>query len=105
MINNTKKMLNVVFSLQLLAIIAMSFSNITFQVYFNAVRWQDGISISFDIYFIIPLLTSIGYYTLNTTLPVWACETCKNQAQEISTTVHDVLNNTNNEQIKNEVKM
>jgi len=36
-------------------------------------------------------------------LIVWACETGKNQAQEIRTTIHDVLNSTRDEQIKNEV--
>jgi len=43
------------------------------------------------------------YYVMKITLIVWACETSKNQAQQIRTTIHDVLNSTRNEQIKNEV--
>jgi len=43
------------------------------------------------------------YLIIKMVLIVWACETSKNQAQEIHTTIHDVLNSTRDEQIKNEV--
>ena len=36
-------------------------------------------------------------------LIVWACETGKNQAVKIGTTVHDMLNTISDEQIKYEV--
>jgi len=35
---------------------------------------------------------------------VWACETGKNEATKTGTTIHDVLNNINDVQIKDEVK-
>ncbi|XP_011880737.1 PREDICTED: uncharacterized protein LOC105569147 [Vollenhovia emeryi] len=105
MVSNTVKTLNIIFSLQILAIIIMSICNVTFQVYFRVVRWKDGIYINFDIYFVDALLTAIGYYVINIILLMWACETVKNQAQEISTTVHDALNSTNNEQIKKELQL
>ncbi|XP_071637820.1 uncharacterized protein [Temnothorax longispinosus] len=105
MVSDAVKMLNTIFSLQLLAVIAVSFSNITFQVYFHAVRWQDGVFINIDAYFLVTFLTSVGYYIIIISLLVWACETGKNQAQEISTTVHDVLNRANNKQIKNELQL
>ncbi|XP_018058023.1 PREDICTED: uncharacterized protein LOC108693531, partial [Atta colombica] len=37
-------------------------------------------------------------------LIVWACETGKNQAQQISTSIYDALNSTTDEQIKDELK-
>lgn len=103
MISDAVKMLNIIFSLQLVTVIVMSYCNSTFQIYYYVVRWQDGIFIIFDTYFSYAILTALGYYALNITLIVWACETGKNQVQEIKTTIHDVLNSTNNEKIKNEV--
>jgi len=48
-------------------------------------------------------LLAMIFYTIKIALIFWACETGKNQAQEIRTTIHDVLNSTRDEQIKNEV--
>ncbi|XP_012063698.1 PREDICTED: uncharacterized protein LOC105627029 [Atta cephalotes] len=48
------------------------------------------------------MLTSIIYYVTQMMLLVWICETGKNQAQQIRTTIHDLLNNTSDKQIKNE---
>ncbi|XP_071638478.1 uncharacterized protein [Temnothorax longispinosus] len=45
------------------------------------------------------------YYVTKMGLLVWACETGKNQAQEIRTTIHDVLNISRDEQIKNELQL
>jgi len=49
------------------------------------------------------ILLAMIYYIIKLALIVWACETCKNQAQEISTTIHDVLNSIKDEQIKAEI--
>jgi len=103
-ISNTVQMLNVIFSIQLLANLANSLIDITFELYFYVVRWQDGISVSLDWQFFDALLTSMPLYVMRITLLVWACETSKNQVQEIGTTIHDVLNNTSDKQIKHEVK-
>jgi len=35
---------------------------------------------------------------------VWACDSGKDQAAKIGITVHDLLNNTSDKQVKNEVK-
>ncbi|XP_018394385.1 PREDICTED: putative gustatory receptor 28b [Cyphomyrmex costatus] len=104
-VNDTVQMLNTIFGLQLLVIIVRSFTNFTFDVYSDVVRWQDGVFISFDIHYLDMLSSSTAHYALKITLLVWACQTGKNQAQEISTTVHDVLNNINDEQIKNELQL
>jgi len=103
-ISNTVEMLNTIFSIQLLASIANSLFDITFELYFYVVRWQDGISVSLNWQFFDALLTSVPLYFMKIMLVVWACETGKNQAQEIGTTIHDVLNKTSDKQIKNEVK-
>jgi len=105
MISNTVQMLNIVFSLQLVAIIVMTFLSITFELYFYIVRWQNGAFLNLDKRFFDVLLTSTGFNILKIMVLVWACETGKNQAKKIGTTIHDVLNSINDEQIKNEVKM
>ncbi|XP_024878644.1 putative gustatory receptor 28a [Temnothorax curvispinosus] len=38
-------------------------------------------------------------------LTVWACETGKNEAMEINSTVYDVFNSTSNQQIKYEMQL
>jgi len=102
-ISNTVQMLNIIFSIQILATIIITFSETTFELYSYIVRWQDGISISLDWQFLDVFLASMIFYIVRITLLVWACETGKNQAQEIGTTIHDVLNNTSDKQIKHEV--
>jgi len=102
-ISNTVQKLNIIFSVQLLATIVNSFFEITFELYSYIVRWQDGIFISLNWHFLDALLASMSLYVMKITLLVWTCETGKNQAQEIGITIHDVLNNTSDKQIKHEV--
>ncbi|XP_011880743.1 PREDICTED: putative gustatory receptor 28a [Vollenhovia emeryi] len=106
MISNTVQKLNIIFSVQLLATIVLSFSSIIFGLYhyFHTVQWYNGI-VNFDgMYGVMFLLTAI-YVTIKLALLVWACETGKNQAQEIRTTIHDVLNSSRDESIKNELQL
>ncbi|XP_018351457.1 PREDICTED: putative gustatory receptor 28b [Trachymyrmex septentrionalis] len=105
MINDTVQKLNLIFSLQLHATIVMTFSGIIFEVYYHTVRWQNGIHITFDMHSLEVFSMSITFYILKIILITWACETSKNQAQEIRTIIHDVLNSTSNEQIKNELQL
>ncbi|XP_071637364.1 uncharacterized protein [Temnothorax longispinosus] len=105
-INDAVQMLKMVFSLQLLVAIVMVFKQITFFLYFHVVQWQGEISIRLDKQIGIEYFVSyITYYLLRITLIVWACETGKNQAVEIGTTIHEVLNITNNEKIKYELRL
>ncbi|XP_028047772.2 uncharacterized protein LOC105835787 [Monomorium pharaonis] len=103
--SNTVQMLNIVFSLHLLATISVTFCEITFELYFHILFWHDGTSmVNMDKHLYGTFLTiSITYYFIKLTLIVWACETGKDQAMQISTTVHDVLNITFNNEIKGEV--
>jgi len=104
MISDTVQMLNIIFSLQILVTTIVVFKQITFFLYFHVVQWQDGISISLDKQIHKEFfLSNIIYYLIRITSIVWACETGKNQAIEIGTTVHDVLNTISDQQIKYEV--
>lgn len=104
-ISNAVQMLNIIFSLQLLTTIIITFAEITFECYFYILYWQYGISMVYindEIYGVF-LIINIMYYFIKIMLIVWACETGKNQALQIATTIHDVLNRTSNNKIKSEV--
>jgi len=105
MISNAVQMLNMIFSLHLLATILLTFAEITFYLYFHILYWQKGICmINIDNHVCgIYLTIRIIYYFIKIMLMVWACETSKNQALQIGTTVHDVLNSIDNNEIKSEV--
>ncbi|XP_012535210.3 uncharacterized protein LOC105836010 isoform X2 [Monomorium pharaonis] len=103
MISNTVKKLNVIFSPQLLLTITITFGATIFGLYFHLVQWHNGFVINKDGYFIY--LTFIVHHVTKMALLMWACETGKNQARNIGTTIHDVLNNTKNKQIKNELQL
>jgi len=103
MISNAVQMLNIIFNLQLLAALVMSFLIVIFELYSYTVRWQNGVLIGLDWHFFDVLVTSPTYNIFQIILIVWACETGKNQAQNIGTTIHDLLNSTNVKKIKYEV--
>ncbi|XP_011880394.1 PREDICTED: uncharacterized protein LOC105568929 [Vollenhovia emeryi] len=106
-ISDTVQMLNMTFSLHLLATVVMVFSIVTITLYyyilfclhllFNDVPRNVLHHTSFVMY----MLCS----TIKITLIVWACETGKNQAQQMSVSIHDVFNITTNEQIKYELQL
>ncbi|XP_028046978.2 uncharacterized protein LOC114254596 [Monomorium pharaonis] len=102
-IGNAVQKLNIIFSLQLLATLVMTLSAITFALYFRVIHWQNGIFISLDKHFLDVLSASLIYNFVIIILLIWACETGKNQAQEISTTIYDLFNSTNDKKIKYEV--
>ncbi|XP_011880407.1 PREDICTED: putative gustatory receptor 28a [Vollenhovia emeryi] len=104
-VSDAVKMLNTFFSLQLIATMILILSNITFELYFYIVRWHNGLRITFDKYLVDTFLCCIMYHGILITLLIWTCETCKNQAYQIRTTIHDLLNNTNDEEIKDELHL
>ena len=94
MLNNTVQIMNIVFSLQLLATIITIFSITTFELYFYIVHWQDGILIiSFNNPFFDKFLMTIIHHFIQMMLLMWICETGK-KAQQIHITIHNLLNNT-----------
>ncbi|KAL6259645.1 hypothetical protein P5V15_009561 [Pogonomyrmex californicus] len=105
MINNAVQTLNMIFSFQLLVTVITTLTNIVFELYFNAVQWHGKVSFNWNENSYDLFLISTSFYIIKIMLLVWACETGKTQAQEIGTNIHDVLNSTNDEQIKNELQL
>ncbi|KYN03757.1 Putative gustatory receptor 28b [Cyphomyrmex costatus] len=107
MISDAVQMLNLIFSLQLLASTIITFVEITFYLYFYIVHWRSGTLMNhlnkgiYDIYLLVIMI----YYSVKIGLIIWACQTGKNQAEKIATTVHDVINNISDAQIKNELQL
>lgn len=104
-ISDTIQMLNMVFSLQLLATIVLTFALLTFQLYFYIIHWQAGIlmnkirGVVFDLF----SLMCMTYHAIKMISIIWICETGKVQAIKIGITVHDLLNNSSDKQINDEV--
>ncbi|XP_018351473.1 PREDICTED: putative gustatory receptor 28b [Trachymyrmex septentrionalis] len=107
MISNTVQMLNIIFSLQLLATVIITFTRITFNFYYQILYWQRGVTlINVEDYIYNTYLTmSLMYYFIKITLIVWACKTGKDQALQIGTIVHDVLNSIDDNEIKYELQL
>ncbi|XP_077260195.1 uncharacterized protein LOC143896304 [Temnothorax americanus] len=102
MISDAVNMLNIIFSVQLLATIIITYSQFIFGFY-SYLQWYDSLFKYFDKK--LDMIFLITAFIIKMVLLVWACETGKNQAQEIRTTIHDVLNISRNEQIKNELQL
>ncbi|KAL0116423.1 hypothetical protein PUN28_009810 [Cardiocondyla obscurior] len=102
MVSDTVQILNMTFSLQLIATIITSFSEITFNLYFYIVLSMAKEEEEFWYWF---FLISVIYYTIKILLIVWVCDSGTNQATKIGITVHNLLNNTSNKQIKNELQL
>ncbi|XP_011859892.1 PREDICTED: uncharacterized protein LOC105557303 [Vollenhovia emeryi] len=107
-ISDTVEMLNMVFSLPLLATMSITFFGIIFELYYCMLHWKIGILINFNmdnLGFDIFAIGFMTFYTLKTVLIAWAGETGKDQAMKIGITVHDLLNNSSDKQIKNELRL
>ena len=92
------QMLNTIFSLQLLATIVITFVELTFFLYFYIFHWKIDANINHKGFDWL-LLTSLMYQCIKIVLIGWACDTGKDEAMGIGTTVHEILNDTNDEQI------
>ncbi|KAG5338781.1 GR28B protein, partial [Acromyrmex charruanus] len=106
-ISDTVQMLNMIFTLQLLFTIIKTFIFITFNLYFCLLRVQKSDSLNNpekDIYY-NTLIANVIFYVTKIMLIVWACETSKNQAMEISTTVIDISNSNNDKEIEYELEL
>ncbi|KAL6259632.1 hypothetical protein P5V15_009548 [Pogonomyrmex californicus] len=104
MISNTVQMLKVIFGLHLLVTIVMTFTQITFNLYFYLMRIHGGNSMSNQFYYKY-FLTCVTYYSIKIILIIWACETGKNEAKKIGITIYDACNSINNKQIKYELQL
>ncbi|XP_039305616.1 putative gustatory receptor 28b [Solenopsis invicta] len=106
-ISKTVQVLNKIFSFQLLVTIIRNFAGVTFMLYFVLMRWKidmvaDNLNSQlYDMFMIYNIIRS----ALKMVLLTWACESGKNQAVDINTTVHSVLNFTSDKQIKRELQL
>ncbi|XP_011880425.1 PREDICTED: uncharacterized protein LOC105568954 [Vollenhovia emeryi] len=105
MISDSVQMLNIIYSPQLLATIVMVFIQITFEIYFNVVQWQNGYITWTSNNIEMAVLVYIWFHLIKILLITWVCETGKNEVTKINTTVHDALNSTSDEQIKYELQL
>ncbi|KAG5338777.1 GR28B protein, partial [Acromyrmex charruanus] len=107
-ISDTVQTLNIIFSLQLLATIVMTFFNTTFCLYYY-IQASQHILVDMNFFKIVLFhmyfLLYIAYFLIKVLLIVWACETGKHQAQQITTSIHDVFNVTTDEKVKNELQI
>lgn len=101
-ISNTIHMLNKIFSLQLLATIFMTFFEIIFVLYYYIIKWDNGLFIDWNKNMCIFLIFMI-YDIIKILLLVWACETGKNETQDICTMIHGIFNSIRDKRIKSEV--
>ncbi|XP_071563947.1 uncharacterized protein [Temnothorax nylanderi] len=104
-ISNAVHMLKIVFSLHLLSTILMTFTGITFDLYYYLMKLHVGVSKEEIQIYYNACIMAVSYYSIKLVLIVWACETGKNQAMKINSTVHDVFNRTSNKQIKYEMRL
>ncbi|KYN14865.1 Putative gustatory receptor 28b [Trachymyrmex cornetzi] len=102
MVSDTVQMLNMIFGPQIIVTIVISFAEITFNLYFYIVVSMAEEEENFWYWFFI--LTVI-YYITKIVLIVWACDSSKDQAAKIGIAVHDLLNNTSDKQVKNELNL
>ncbi|XP_011880424.1 PREDICTED: uncharacterized protein LOC105568953 [Vollenhovia emeryi] len=105
MISNSVQMLNIIYSPQLLATIVIAVIHIIFEIYFNVVQWENGSIIWTSENVIMSVLVDLWFHLMTMLLLTWVCETGKNEATMIGTTVHDALNSTSDEQIKYELQL
>ncbi|XP_071637187.1 uncharacterized protein [Temnothorax longispinosus] len=106
-INDSVQTLKMVFSLHLLSTIAITFIQITLCLYYYLMKLHGGEPLSkeeIQIYYNACIM-AVTYNSIKLVLIVWACETGKNQAMEISTTVYEVFNSASDKQIKYELQL
>ncbi|KYQ52931.1 Putative gustatory receptor 28b [Trachymyrmex zeteki] len=106
-ISDTVQMLNTIFSLHILATIIMTFSQLTFHLYFYITNWNISMfeDSTIDLFYHIFTMVHTIIYCIKIVLIVWACETGKDRAMKIGITVHDLLNNISDKQITEELQL
>ncbi|XP_018404670.1 PREDICTED: putative gustatory receptor 28a [Cyphomyrmex costatus] len=104
MVSDVVHMLNTIFSLQLLATIVMTFAELTFYLYFYIIHWKSDMNEDYTLYNAF-LAISLTYQCIKISLIGWACDTGKDEAMRVGTTIHEILNDTIDEQIEDELQL
>lgn len=105
--NNVSKLtveLNEKFGLQMIASVTLTFIEITFSLYFYILRalGLSGLNVETQIWFSY-FVTSMSYYTIKLLLMVIMCEECRKQSRKTGIIVHEILNETKDREINDEV--
>ncbi|XP_014611281.1 PREDICTED: putative gustatory receptor 23a, isoform B [Polistes canadensis] len=105
-VSDILQQMNTIFGSQIIITSLMTFAEVTFSLYFYILRTVDKKEVSLEkqiwyAYFI----TSVAYYSIKLSLIAWACETAKNQAAEVGSRIHEVVINTTDKDIKNELQL
>ncbi|KYN08353.1 Putative gustatory receptor 28b [Cyphomyrmex costatus] len=103
-ISDTVQMLNMVFGLQLLATIVMTFVALTFCLYYFIICLWNIYMYGFYTLYDVILVMALTYHFTKIALIGWACDTGKDEAIMVGITVHKILNDTIDEQIKDELQ-
>ncbi|XP_018404671.1 PREDICTED: uncharacterized protein LOC108781252 [Cyphomyrmex costatus] len=104
MISDAVHMLNTIFSLQLLATIVITFAELTFYLYYFITFWGLDMGIDHALFNVL-LVSSLTYQSIKMSLIGWVCDTGKDEAMRVGTTIHEILNDTIDEQIKDELQL
>lgn len=102
-VSDVLKKLNSTYGLHAVATVVMTFSEVTFSLYFYILKHLDQYANIQEQIWDFNLHVTMMFYILKLLLIVWVCEKAKTQAQKIGSTVHDVLLNTFDIKIKEEV--
>ncbi|XP_015177690.1 PREDICTED: uncharacterized protein LOC107067043 [Polistes dominula] len=105
-VSDILQQMNTIFGSQIIITSLMTFAEVTFSLYFYILRTVDQKEINLErqIWFAY-FITSVAYYSIKLSLMAWACETAKNQAAEVGSRIHEVVINTTDKDIKNELQL
>ncbi|XP_054005232.1 uncharacterized protein LOC128890604 [Hylaeus anthracinus] len=105
-ISDAVQLLNATFFLHNTMLTVLTFVIVIFNAYYF-ILWLHGgytVDVTAQIWY-IQFLSSALHHMLKFVMIIWACETAKNQALEIGTTVHDVLGDTTDTLVKQELEL
>ncbi|XP_018395891.1 PREDICTED: uncharacterized protein LOC108774314 [Cyphomyrmex costatus] len=104
MISDTVQMLNMVFGLQLLATIVLTFVELTFLLYLYIISLWNTYMYGYHTFHVVLLVMALMFQCIKIAFIAWACDTSKDEAIMVGITVHEILNDTIDEQIKDELQ-
>ncbi|KAK2582226.1 hypothetical protein KPH14_004574 [Odynerus spinipes] len=98
--------LNETFGYQIIITSTMTFAEVTFSLYFYILQniGEKEVNLEKQIWYAY-FITAVGYYFVKLSLMAWACETAKNEAAEVGTAIHEVIINTTDKDVKNELQL
>ncbi|XP_076657260.1 uncharacterized protein LOC143361601 [Halictus rubicundus] len=97
--------LNKSFLLRIIVAAAITFTVVTFNLYFAILWYGAGVGENkHRRLWYVPYLGAAMYYTVKFSTMVWVCESTKNRAMEIGTTIHEILSTCTDNRISRELR-